>query len=256
MVFGISNSLFVLEEASAAGISIFATSATSSCIGRYGRGVFNSTSGFSFCGIAVGDESGGWFGLSCDLRTNFRISTNVVFILCANFIKIEMIFAVDNCPLILMSLSKRRALFKTLPRFSTTSRIHSRLSVCTHSWRISLSFFAISILNSATLDDNAALAASEVDVSYYLSFFNSLIMFLGLQPPRSLEALFVTNSNLESLQLIHLFPDLLEGIVFKIEGCHGDHFPIRQSDWLSSLKYQKQVVQNTPLRCSKVIKSL
>ena len=133
MVFGVSDSLFVLVEVGAVGILIFATSAISSCIGRCGRAVFNSTSGFSFCGIAAGDESEGRLDPACDPGTNFRISANVVSILRAKFTKIGMIFAADNCPSVLMSLSKRRTLFRTLPKFPTTSQICSRLSVCTHS---------------------------------------------------------------------------------------------------------------------------
>ena len=133
VVFGVSDSLFVLAKAGATKILIFTTSAISSCIGRYRRGVFSSTSGFSFYGVAVGDESGGRLGPTSYPGTNFWISTNMVTILHSKFTKMRMIFAADSCLLVLMSLLKRHALFRALSGFPTTCRIHSRLFVYTRS---------------------------------------------------------------------------------------------------------------------------
>ena len=121
VVFIVSDSLFILAEAGTARISIFATSTTNSYIGRCGRGVFNSTNGFSLCGIVARDESRSRLDPACDPRTNFWISTNMVSILHTRFTKMGMIFAAKSYPLVLMSLSKRRTLFRTLPGFPTTS---------------------------------------------------------------------------------------------------------------------------------------
>ena len=54
-VFFIFVAAGVAAGAVVGGISTFATSVASSFIGSYGRGVFNSTSIFSFYGVAAGD---------------------------------------------------------------------------------------------------------------------------------------------------------------------------------------------------------
>ena len=191
VVLGVFESFLVAFVAGAAGTSIFASSTISSLTGHCG------SSGFFFCSVAFGDGSGGRLGPTCDLETNFCISTSVTSIFHPKFTKMGMIFGVDSYPSVLMSLSKRRALFKMLPRFPTTSWILSRTSICANSWRISSSFFANSTLKFAILDVNVALVASKVDVSFCWSFFRSLQMFSGLQLPKSLQAPLVTNSNLE-----------------------------------------------------------
>ena len=69
----------------ATSILILATSAITSLIGRCLRGVFSSSTCFSFYGIVK--ERGGQLGPTCDPETSFRMSTRVASILHPKFIE-------------------------------------------------------------------------------------------------------------------------------------------------------------------------
>ena len=125
VVLGVFDSLSVIfiDGIGAVGTSIFGVAATSSLPGCCGRGVFCSTSGLSFCGVAFRDGSGARIRSGCGLATNFHISTSVPSILRLNSTKTVMIFGNDNCPPFLISLSKRWALFTTSLGFPMNSWI-------------------------------------------------------------------------------------------------------------------------------------
>ena len=159
VVLGVSDSFSVIFLASTTTVGVSSlTSGTSSLLNRCGNRVFNSTIGLVFYSVIFGDGSGIWIGSDCGSETNFWISTSVAYILRPKSTKIVIIFGANSYPSIFTSLSKRRALFTTSPRFPMKSKIRFRPSFYyTCNWRISSSFFANASSKSTTFATNVTL---------------------------------------------------------------------------------------------------